>query len=83
MSSLNISLSEQLREYVEQQVASGDWSTPGEYIRELIRQDRERRLTALEEDLLEGVRSTSVELSVDEVREQGLVSTLRKLAAGR
>jgi len=39
MSSLNISLPEALKEYIEGQVNSGDWSTPSEYIRELIRQD--------------------------------------------
>lgn len=83
MSSLNISLPERLRDYVEQQVASGDWSTPGESIRELIRQDKERRLAALEEELLEGIRSARLELPVDEVREHGLLSTLRKRAGSR
>ena len=42
MTSLNISLPEPLKEYVEGQVASGDRGTPSEYIRELIRQDKER-----------------------------------------
>ena len=44
MTSLNISLPEALKGYVESQVASGDWSTPSEYVRELIRQDKERRM---------------------------------------
>ena len=35
MTSLNISLPEALKEYVEGQVASGDWGTPSEYVREL------------------------------------------------
>jgi antitoxin ParD1/3/4 len=83
MSSLNISLPEKLRQYIEQQIASGDWSTPGEYIRELIRQDKERRLAALEEELLEGVRSATLELPVGEVNKQGLVSTLRRRAGSR
>jgi len=52
MTSLNISLPEALKEYVEGQVASGDWGTPSEYIRELIRQDKERRLRTLENDLV-------------------------------
>jgi antitoxin ParD1/3/4 len=39
MTSLNISLPEPLKQYVERQVASGDWETPSEYVRELIRQD--------------------------------------------
>ena len=52
MTSLNISLPEPLKEYVEGQVASGDWGTPSEYVRELIRQDKERRLHSLEQDLI-------------------------------
>jgi antitoxin ParD1/3/4 len=80
MMSLNVSLPEALREYVEHQVESGDWGTPGEYIRELIRQDKERRLAGLEEGLLEGIASKTIELSTDEVRERGLVSVLREKA---
>lgn len=83
MPSLNVSLPERLRQYVEQQIASGDWSTPGEYIRELIRQDKERRLAVLEEELLEGVSSAKIELPADEVASNGLVSTLRKRAKSR
>lgn len=79
MTSLNISLPESLRQYVESQVESGDWSTPGEYIRELVRQDRERRLAALEEGLLEGLRSLRHELDPEEIRAHGLVEVLRRL----
>ena len=48
MTSLNISLPGALKDYVEGQVASGDWGTPSEYIRDLIRQDKERRAENLE-----------------------------------
>jgi antitoxin ParD1/3/4 len=41
MTSLNIALPEALKEYVEGQVASGDWGTPSESVRELIRQGKE------------------------------------------
>jgi putative addiction module CopG family antidote len=44
MTSLNVSLPKVLKNYVEGQVASGDRGTPSEYVRELIRQDNERRL---------------------------------------
>jgi antitoxin ParD1/3/4 len=46
MTSLSICFPEALKEYVEQQVASGDWGTPSEFACELIRQDKERRLAA-------------------------------------
>ena len=81
MSSLNISLPEALKNYIECQVNSGDWSTPSEYIRELIRQDTERRLRNLEQDLLAGVKSERIEIPVAEIRKKGLlVAALRERA---
>jgi len=77
MTSLNISLPEPLKQYVEGQVASGDWGTPSEYIRELIRQDKERRLHSLEQDMLAAVRGPKMELSLSEIRKKGLLATLR------
>jgi antitoxin ParD1/3/4 len=77
MSSLNISLPETLKDYIGGQVNSGDWSTPSEYIRELIRQDKQRRLRTLEEDLLAAVKSERIEISVAEIRKKGLVAALR------
>jgi antitoxin ParD1/3/4 len=78
MTSLNISLPDALKEYVEGQVASGDWGTPSEYIRELIRQDKERRLSNLEQDLLAAAHGPKIELSVNEIRKNGLVAALRQ-----
>ena len=72
MTSLNISLPEALKEYVEGQVASGDWGTPSEYVRELIRQDKARRLGDLETSLV------AAELNVAEIRRKGLVRALRE-----
>jgi len=77
MTSLNISLPETLKEYVEGQVASGDWGTPSEFIRELIRQDKERRLGNLEQELIAASRGATVELSVAEIRKKGLLAALR------
>src|ERR1019366_2069989 len=74
LTSLNISLPEALKDYIEGQVNSGDWSTPSEYIRELIRQDKERRLRHLEQDLLAGVKSEGIEIPVAEIRKRGLVA---------
>lgn len=58
MKSINISLPEEMRIYVEEQVASGDYSTTSEYIRQLIRQDRQQKAEKqLEQLLLEGLNS--------------------------
>jgi antitoxin ParD1/3/4 len=83
MTSLNISLPEALKEYVEGQVASGDWGTPSEYVRELIRQDKERRLGNLEQDLIAAAKGPKIELPVAEIRKKGLISTLRERAQRR
>jgi antitoxin ParD1/3/4 len=78
MTSLNISLPEALKEYVEGQVASGDWSTPSEYIRELIRQDKERRMGNLEQDLLAAAKGKKIEVSIADIRKKGLITALRE-----
>jgi antitoxin ParD1/3/4 len=78
MTSLNISLPEALKEYVEGQVASGDWGTPSEYVRELIRQDKERRLGSLEQELLAAVKGPNIEVPMAEIRRKGLVAALRE-----
>ena len=80
MTSLNISLPEALKEYVEGQVASGDWGTPSEYVRELIRQDKERRLGNLEQDLIASAKGPKIELPVAEIRKKGLIGALRERA---
>jgi antitoxin ParD1/3/4 len=83
MTSLNISLPEALKEYVEGQVASGDWGTPSEYVRELIRQDKERRLGNLEQDLIAAAKGPKIDLPVAEIRKKGLIGTLRERARRR
>jgi antitoxin ParD1/3/4 len=78
MTSLNISLPEVLKAYVEGQVSSGDWGTPSEYIRELIRQDKDRRLANLEHELLAAAKGTKIEVSIAEIRKKGLIRALRE-----
>lgn len=80
MTSLNISLPEPLKQYVERQVASGDWGTPSEYVRDLIRQDKERRLSNLEQDLVVAARGPKTELPIAEIRRKGLIPALRERA---
>jgi len=56
--SINISLPDAMRTYVEEQVANGGYSTLSEYFRELIRQDQKRKANErLEAMLLEGLDS--------------------------
>jgi len=58
MTSLNISLPSSLKDFVEAQVQSSGFSTPSEYIRNLVRDDQKRRAEErLEALLLEGLNS--------------------------
>ncbi|MEO1018896.1 MAG: type II toxin-antitoxin system ParD family antitoxin [Pseudomonadota bacterium] len=43
MSTMNISLPETLKSYVDQQVESRGYGTSSEYVRELIRKDQDRQ----------------------------------------
>ena len=55
MSTMNVSLPEALKDFVENQVSARGYSTSSEYVRELIRKDQDRqRLRGL---LLEGAAS--------------------------
>jgi antitoxin ParD1/3/4 len=58
METMNISLPDPLKTYIEELVGRGDYSSASEYVRELIREDRKRRERArLEALLLEGLNS--------------------------
>jgi antitoxin ParD1/3/4 len=58
MPTINISLPEPLKNFVEEQVCASGYSTVSEYFRELIREDQKRRAQErLETLLLEGLNS--------------------------
>jgi antitoxin ParD1/3/4 len=58
VTSMNISLPDSMRTYIEEQVAQGGYSTVSEYFRELIRQDQKRQASErLQRMLLEGLES--------------------------
>ncbi len=55
MTTMNVSLPDDLRGFVESQVSQGNYGSTSEYVRELIRRDHDRR--QLRAALLEGARS--------------------------
>ncbi len=56
--SMNISLPDTMKSFVDEQVRSGGYGTASEYIRELVRRDQKERASArLETLLLEGLES--------------------------
>lgn len=64
MSTMNVSLPDELRAFVDEQVTDGRYSSTSEYVRELIRRDQDRqRLRRL---LLEGAESAPGPLADDD-----------------
>lgn len=59
MSTMNISLPEPLKQYVETQAEQGQYSTVSEYLRELIRADRDKK--ALRDKIIKGIESPLIE----------------------
>ena len=58
MSMINISLSDPLKSYVDEQVKERGYGTSSEYVRELIRKDQER--TRLRAIMIDGAASPPV-----------------------
>jgi antitoxin ParD1/3/4 len=74
MASTHVALPESLQAFVDDQVAAGGYASADEYIRELIRRDRERQtLRAL---VLDGLASGAGEV-VDDAWFDGLRAAVR------
>ena len=64
MQSMNISLPDPLKQFVDGQIAQGRYSSASEYMRELIRADEKRKAEdQLEAKLLEGLSGHESELT--------------------
>ena len=64
MQSMNISLPDPLKQFVDGQISTGRYSSVSEYVRELIRNDEKRKAEEqLEAKLLEGLSGTENELT--------------------
>ena len=76
MQSMNISLPEPLKDFVDRQVAQGRYSSVSEYMRELIRADEKRKAESeLEAKLLEGLSGAESVVSAaewTEIRKEAL-----------
>jgi antitoxin ParD1/3/4 len=68
MSTMNISLPEPLKSFVDEQVSNRGYGTSSEYVRELIRKDQDvQRLRGL---LLDGAASPDGEIADDRLFER-------------
>jgi antitoxin ParD1/3/4 len=84
MSSLNISLPQPMKDFIEQRVQADNYSTPSEYVRALIREDQKREEERkLETMLLESLQSgDSIDVTPEywEKKRQGLLHRFGKSA---
>ena len=80
MSTMNISLPDSLKSFVDEQVSQRGYSTSSEYVRELIRKDQDR--LRLRELLLAGAASDAASV-VDSDYFEGLRASVRKAARAR
>lgn len=66
---MNISLPDSMRTFVEEQIADEGYGTASEYVRDLIRAEQKRREERkLEKLLLERLDSNERDVDMDEVR---------------
>ncbi|WP_284616313.1 type II toxin-antitoxin system ParD family antitoxin [Aquabacterium humicola] len=80
MSTMNISLPDSLKAFVDEQVGERGYGTSSEYVRELIRRDQERQ--QLRGLLLQGAASAPA-AGVDEAYYEGLRKRVQKPAKRR
>ena len=77
MQSMNISLPEPLKQFVDGQISTGRYSSASEYVRELIRADEKRKAEdQLEALLLEGLQGDETRVSRADwqaIRQEALV----------
>jgi antitoxin ParD1/3/4 len=88
MQTMNISLPDPMKQYVEEQVSAGAYSSASEYVRELVRADQKRHAKEqLEQILLNAINSGDpIDVTsemVEDVREKLRTRAAQRRAAKR
>lgn len=81
MVTMNVSLPERMKDYIDAQIEAGEFTDAGDYLRHLVRRDHDRRLQELraivDEALESGVSTLTFEERIAEgdrlARERGLI----------
>jgi antitoxin ParD1/3/4 len=83
MQTMTISLPSDMREYIDNRTQTGGFGNASEYVRDLIRRERDRRAQQLlEEQLINNLRSPNIEWT-PEVRERLLATVENRIAKRR
>lgn len=74
MAQMNISIPEALKNWAEARVAEGSYSSTSDYVRDLVRRDRDyaEKLAALQAAIDEGLASPEVDTSIEDIIARGL-----------
>ena len=69
MATMNVSLPEPMRDWVEAQTRAGRYSSASDYVRDLIRRDQERvdKMAGLQRLITEGIESGVSARSLDDL----------------
>lgn len=73
MATMNISLPDRMREWVESQIDGGEYSNNSDYVRDLIRRDKQRaeKLRTLQEAITKGFNSGDAgQLDMKEIKRE-------------
>jgi len=81
MVTMNVSLPERMKDYIDAQIEAGEFTDAGDYLRDLVRRDHDRRLQELraivDEALESGISTLTFEERIAEgdrlARERGLI----------
>lgn len=83
MQTINISLPESMKEFVEEQVSGGGYSSASEYVRDLVRADQSRKAKERLEEVLFGALRSGEPMDVTPQRWEELRQRLQARAAAR
>ncbi len=74
MATMNISLPEKMKDWVEKQAAGGRYANSSDYMRDLIRRDQERaaKIAHMQKLIDEGLESGFIEASMEEIWQEAL-----------
>jgi antitoxin ParD1/3/4 len=83
MATMNISLPDTLKEWVESRIESGKFSTSSDYVRDLIRNDLERAeyIAYIQKAVDDGIASGFSEVNLDTLADNVIASARAKKSA--
>ena len=77
MASMNISLPDAMRDWVQDQIDKGKYASASDYVRDLIRHDQEYARQFLQNAITEGIESGISDLSMDDLLQDAKQRTAR------